>query len=136
MRIYLDHAATTYVDKKVLDKMTQCYCEIFGNTSSQHTYGRDAEKGVGAARVQVAKAIGAAPGEIYFTSGGTESDNWAVKGVAKFAKKGHIITTGIEHQAVLYTCKYLQAKGYSVTYLPVDEFGRVSPGDVENALHR
>ena len=91
MGIYLDHAATTYVDKKVLAKMTQCYSETFGNTSSQHTYGRDAEKGVGAARTAVAKEIGGSPGEIYFTSGGTESDNWAIKGVAEQAKKGHIM---------------------------------------------
>ncbi|MBT3319083.1 MAG: cysteine desulfurase [Clostridia bacterium] len=134
MGIYLDHSATTYVDKKVLAKMTQCYSETFGNTSSQHSYGRDAEKGVGAARAQVADAIGASPGEIYFTSGGTESDNWAIKGVAKFARKGHIITTGIEHRAVLDTCKYLEAKGFSITYLPVDAFGAVRADDVEKAL--
>lgn len=134
MSIYLDHAATTYVDKKVLDKMMECYTDTFGNASSQHGYGRDADKGVIAARAAVASAIGASPGEIYFTSGGTESDNWAIKGVAKFAKKGHIITSRIEHRAVLDTCKYLETKGFSVTYLPVDEYGRVSPGDVEDAL--
>ncbi len=134
MGIYLDHAATTYIDKKVLDKMTQFHCETFGNSSSQHGFGREAEKGVLTARAQVASAIGATPGEIFFTSGGTESDNWAIKGVARFHGKGHIITSCVEHQAVLDTCKYLQTQGFRVTYLSVDEFGQVRASDVQNAL--
>lgn len=134
MSIYLDHAATTYTDKKVLDKMIPYFSETFGNASSLHDFGRNAEKGVRVAREQTAKVLNANPGEIYFTSGGTESDNWAIKGVAKAVGKGHIITTPLEHHAVLDTCKSLEEEGFEVTYLPVDKFGQVSPGDVEKAI--
>lgn len=136
MSIYLDHAATTYTDKKVLDKMIPYFSETFGNASSLHDFGRKAEKGVRIAREQTAKVLGANPGEIYFTSGGTESDNWAIKGVAKAAGKGHIITTPVEHHAVLDTCRSLEGEGFEVTYLPVDKFGKVSADDVEKAIRK
>ena len=134
MGIYLDHAATTYTDDKVLEKMLPYFSQTFGNASSLHDFGRIAEKGVRTAREQVAKVLGANPGEIYFTSGGTESDNWAIKGAAKVAGKGHIITTPVEHHAVLDTCKSLEAEGFEVTYLSVDKFGQVSADDVEKAI--
>src|SRR5512137_1169541 len=134
--IYMDHSATTYVRKEVVEAMAPYHAEHFGNPSSIYSIARDSKKVVDAARAQVAKALGAEPDEIYFTSGGSESDNWAIKGVA-FAnrKKGnHIITSGIEHHAVLHTCQYLEKEGFTVTYLPVDQFGLVSPKDLENAI--
>ena len=134
MDIYLDHAATTYTDKKVLKAMMPYFSETFGNSSSLHGFGREAQKGVAKARSQVADAIGAKPAEIYFTSGGTESDNWAIKGAARFAGKGHIITTSVEHHAVLETCESLEKEGFEVTYLPVDKDGSVSPEAVKAAL--
>ncbi len=135
-RIYLDNAATTAVSPEVLETMLPYFTECFGNPSSIHGTGREAAKAVSAARKQVAAAIGAQPQEIYFTAGGSESDNWAIKGTA-FAKKNkgnHIITTAIEHHAVLHTCKWLEKQGFEVTYLPVDETGMVSPADVEKAV--
>lgn len=135
-RIYLDNAATTAVDPAVLQAMLPYYTEVYGNPSSIHATGRAAHKAVDAARRQVAAAIGAQAQEIYFTAGGSESDNWAIKGAA-FAKKGkgsHIITSAIEHHAVLHTCAWLEKQGFRVTYLPVDEYGRVKPGDVEKAV--
>lgn len=135
-RIYLDNAATTAVSPEVLETMLPYFTECFGNPSSIHGTGREAAKAVSAARKQVAAAIGAQPQEIYFTAGGSESDNWAIKGTA-FAKKSkgnHIITTAIEHHAVLHTCKWLEKQGFEVTYLPVDETGMVSPADVEKAV--
>lgn len=134
MGIYLDHAATTYTDKTVFDAMRPYFEDYFGNTSSQHGFGRAAEKAVLTARTQVASLIGADPADIYFTSGGTESDNWAIKGVAEAAGSGHIITSAVEHHAVLDTCKYLRSRGFDVTYLPVDGKGRVNPDDVEKAV--
>ncbi len=134
MEIYLDHAATTYTDKKVLKVMMPYFSETFGNASSLHGFGREAQKGVAKARSQVADAIGAKPAEIYFTSGGTESDNWAIKGAALLAGKGHIITTSVEHHAVLETCESLEKAGFEVTYLTVDKDGRVSPEAVRAAL--
>lgn len=135
-RIYLDNAATTAVSPEVLETMLPYFTEIFGNPSSIHGTGREAHKAVDNARKQVAAAIGATPQEIYFTAGGSESDNWAIKGIA-FAKRkqgNHIITTAIEHHAVLHTCKWLEKQGFTVTYLPVDETGLVSPADVEKAI--
>lgn len=134
MGIYLDHSATTYTDKRVLEKMLAYFDTDFGNASSLHNFGRDAEKGVGKARTQTANVIGANRDEIYFTSGGTESDNWAIKGVAEAAKQGHIITSRVEHHAVLDTCKYLETRGFEVTYLPTDEFGMISAKSVEDAI--
>ena len=135
-RIYLDNAATTAVSPEVLTAMLPYFTECYGNPSSIHSPGRDAHKAVDAARRQVAAAINADPSEIYFTAGGSESDNWAIKGTA-FAKRdkgNHIITTAIEHHAVLHTCQWLEKQGFEVTYLPVDENGLVSVEDVEKAI--
>ncbi|MBT1278297.1 cysteine desulfurase NifS [Thermoanaerobacter sp. CM-CNRG TB177] len=135
-RIYLDNAATTAVDKRVLEAMLPYYSDIFGNPSSPYSYGQEAKKAIEEAREKVAKALGADSDEIYFTSGGSESDNWALKGVAYALKdKGnHIITTEIEHHAVLNTCRYLEKEGFKVTYLPVDEYGVVKPEDLKKAI--
>jgi len=135
-RIYMDNAATTAVDKDILEGMLPYFTEVYGNASSIHATGRDARKAIENARRQVAKAIGAEPSEIYFTAGGTESDNWAIKGAAlyKRLKGNHIITSAIEHHAVLHTCQWLEKQGFEVTYLPVDEFGMVNPADVEKAI--
>lgn len=135
-RIYLDNAATTAVSPAVLEAMLPWFTEHYGNPSSIHGTGRDARKAVEAARRQTAAAIGAQAQEIYFTAGGSESDNWAIKGAA-FARRDrgdHIITTAIEHHAVLHTCQWLETQGFTVTYLPVDSEGRVSPADVEKAI--
>ena len=135
--VYLDNAATTKMKDSVLSAMMPYFFETFGNASSTYTTpGQAARSALGKARESVAKAIGAASGEIYFTSGGSEADNWAIKGVAlKNKKKGnHIITTTIEHHAVLHTCEFLEKQGYKVTYVPVDEYGMVSVGDIEKAI--
>lgn len=134
--IYLDNAATTPVDKKVLEAMLPYYSDIFGNPSSLYSYGQEAKKAIEEAREKVAKALGADFDEIYFTSGGSESDNWALKGVAYALKEkgNHIITTEIEHHAVLHTCRYLEKEGFKVTYLPVDEYGLVKPEDLKKAI--
>jgi cysteine desulfurase len=134
--IYLDHAATTPVKPAVLEAMRPYYTEHYGNPSSIYSIARESKKAIETARAQVAKALGAIPDEINFTSGGSESDNWAIKGIA-FAnrKKGnHIITSAIEHHAVLHTCQYLEKEGFSVTYLPVDSSGLVDPEDLEKAI--
>ena len=135
-RIYMDNAATTAVSPEVLQAMLPYFTDIYGNPSSIHSTGRDARRAVDAARKQVAAAIGAQPTEIYFTAGGSESDNWAIKGTAfaKRAKGNHIITSQIEHHAVLHTCAWLEKHGFEVTYVPVDEFGRVRVEDVEKAI--
>ena len=134
-RIYLDNAATTAVSPAVLEAMLPYFAQGFGNASSIHTQGREAKRAIETARRQVVKALNcAAPQEIYFTAGGSESDNWAIKGAALMHKSGHIITTAIEHHAVLHTCQWLEKQGYTVTYLPVDEYGRVSAAQVEKAL--
>ncbi len=134
--IYMDHAATTYTKKEVLEEMLPFFSEHFGNPSSIHKFGRDVRKYVDTAREKVAKALGALPEEIYFTAGGSEADNWAVKGTAyaNKSKGNHIITTQIEHHALLHTCEYLEKEGFEVTYLPVDEYGLVSVEDVKNAI--
>ena len=135
-RIYMDNAATTAISPEALAAMLPCFGQNYGNASSIHSTGRDARKALEEARRTVAACLGAKPNEIYFTSGGTESDNWAIKGAA-FAnrKKGnHIITSQIEHHAVLHTCEWLEKQGFEVTYLPVDEFGLVNPADVEAAI--
>jgi cysteine desulfurase len=134
--IYLDHAATTFVKPEVLAAMIPYFTEYFGNPSSIYGIARYSKKAIDTARVQTAKALGADPEEIYFTSGGSESDNWAIKGVALANRKrgNHIITTQIEHHAVLHTCQFLEKEGFQVTYLPVDQYGLVNPGDLENAI--
>lgn len=135
-RIYMDNAGTTAVAPEVLSAMLPYFTQCYGNASSIHSTGRDARKALEDARRRVAAAIGAAPSEIYFTSGGSESDNWAIKGYAyaNLKKGNHIITSQIEHHAVLHTCEFLKTQGFEITYLPVDEFGRVSVKDVENAI--
>lgn len=134
--IYLDHAATTYVKPEVFEAMKPFFCEHFGNASSIYSLGRDTKKAVEDAREKVAKAIGAQAREIYFTSSGSEADNWALKGVAAANKKkgNHIITTAIEHPAILNSCKYLEGEGFEVTYLPVDGDGLVSLEQIRNAI--
>ncbi len=135
-RIYVDHAATTPMRREVLDAMIPYFTENFGNASTVYQEGRTAKKAVSEARDAVAKAIGANTDEIFFTGSGTEADNWAIRGVAyaNKAKGNHIITSAVEHHAVLHTCQALEKEGFRVTYLPVDEFGMVSPEDVKNAI--
>lgn len=135
-RIYVDHAATTPMHPAVIEKMARTMKDIFGNPSSIHSFGREARKIVDEARFGIAKSIGAAETEIVFTSGGTEADNFAIFGAAEANKhKGnHIITTQIEHHAVLHACKELEKKGFEVTYLPVDEKGAISLTDFKQAL--
>lgn len=134
--VYMDHSATTYVRKDVLDAMIPYFAERFGNPSSIYHIARDSKQAIDTAREQVAAALGAESDEIYFTSGGSESDNWAIKGIAYANRKtgNHIITTKIEHHAVLRTCEYLEKEGFAVTYLPVDNYGFVNPADLENAI--
>lgn len=135
-RIYLDHAATTPTRPEVVRAMLPYFSRAFGNPSSLYSYGQEARKAVEEARVRVAGLIGARSEEIVFTSGGTEADNFALQGIA-FANEdrgNHIITTSIEHHAILETCKFLERRGFSVTYLPVDQYGLVDPGDVKKAI--
>jgi cysteine desulfurase len=134
--IYLDHAATTPVRKEVVEAMLPYFSEKYGNPSSIYSIGRDSKKAIEESREKVAKAIGAEPREIFFTGSGTEADNWAIKGVAyaNRQKGKHIITTAIEHHAVLHTCQYLESDGFEVTYLPVDADGLVSPEQVRAAI--
>lgn len=135
-RVYMDHAATTYTKQEVLDEMMPFFNQYFGNPSSVHQFGREVKKHVDNARIQVAKALGALPEEIYFTAGGSEADNWALKGIAyaNKAKGNHIITSTIEHPGMLETCKYLEKEGFKVTYLPVDEYGLISLQALEEAI--
>lgn len=135
-KIYLDHAATTRVDQRVIQKMLPYMSEVYGNANSQHFFGRDAQKAVDEARDTIAKLIGALPSEIYFTSGGTEADNWAIKGIAEVSNGKHIITTKIEHPAVLETCKQLAKQGYDITYVNVDSDGVVDLTELENSIRR
>lgn len=135
-RIYLDHAATTYLKPEVFVEMSPFFSINYGNPSSIHAFGREARKAVEVARERVAKALNAQSGEIFFTSGGTEANNWALKGIvaANKSKGNHIITSMIEHHAVLHTCENLEKLGFEVTYLPVDENGIVSPEQVKDAI--
>ena len=137
-RVYFDYNATTPTHPAVADFIRPFFTEFFGNPSSLHWAGRDVRGYFEAAREQVADMIGAQPGEVVFTGCGSESDNHAIKGVA-FAnreKGNHIITTTVEHPAVLNTCRYLETKGYEVTYLPVDQEGRIEPDDVAKAIRK
>mgnify|MGYP002544281051 FL=1 len=135
-KVYLDNAATTALSPKVLEQMMPYLTTIYGNPSSPHSFGQEARKGVDHARDQVAKALNALPEEIIFTGCGTESDNTVLFGVAeRYAKKGnHIITTNVEHHAILHTCEALEKRGVEVTYLPVDENGMVTAEQVANAI--
>ncbi len=135
-QIYLDYAATTPTHPEVVKAMLPYFTEVFGNPSSIHSYGQEAKGTIEEARAKVADLIGARGEEIIFTSGGTEADNFVLKGVA-FAneKKGnHIITSSIEHHAVIETCKFLERRGFSVTYLPVDAYGLIDPDEVRRAI--
>ncbi|MCK8518905.1 cysteine desulfurase NifS [Methanoculleus sp. 7T] len=132
----MDHAATTFMKPEVLAAMAPYFSRHFGNPSSIYRFSRESREGVEEARTRVATALGAGPEEIFFCAGGSEADNWAIKGVASALRKrgGHIVTSAIEHHAVLHTCRALEKQGFSVTYLPVDEYGRVDPGEVEDAI--
>lgn len=135
-RIYVDNAATTKVAPEVLEAMQPYFNSVYGNPSSIYQEGREAKAAIENARQQVADAIGASVKEIYFAGSGSEADNWAIRSAAKaFKSKGnHIITSAVEHHAVLHTCQDLEKEGFEVTYLPVDEYGMVSPEDVKAAI--
>jgi len=134
MRIYFDHAATTPVDAEVINAMKDYFDRKFGNASSLHSFGMEAREALEKSREEVAKLINADTSEIIFTGSGTESDNLAIKGIAFRIGTGHIITSSIEHPAVLETCRYLEKKGFEMTYLPVDRHGMVRIEDVEGAI--
>jgi cysteine desulfurase len=135
-KVYLDHSATTPVRAEVVGAMIPYLADKFGNASSIHRWGREARLAVNHAREQVSSLIGSKPDEIIFTSGGTESDNLALRGVSSaYSQKGkHIITTSVEHHAVLHTCQILEKNGFKVTYIPVDKYGLVDPDAVEKAI--
>jgi len=134
--IYLDNAATTKTSQEVVNAMLPYFTEHYGNASALYGFATEAHDAIEVAREQVAQVIGAKTEEIYFTAGGSEADNWAIKATAELLKtKGnHIITSKIEHHAVLYTCEYLEKNGFEVTYLDVDEFGIVDPEEVRKAI--
>ncbi|MBF1692552.1 MAG: aminotransferase class V-fold PLP-dependent enzyme, partial [Selenomonas sp.] len=137
MPVYLDYAATTPLDARVLMAMQPYLTEVCGNPSSLHCFGQAARRGVMRAREETAALIGASPSEVFFTSGGTESDNWALRGLAEERRKAgcrHIVTSAVEHPAVRETCRDLAAHGYALTEVPVDATGRVAPSDVAAAL--
>ncbi len=133
-KIYLDNAATTKADPRVIDATVRCLKEDYGNPSSIHSMGQKGKKILAEARKEVALLLGAHPDEIIFTSGGTESDNLGVQGAFRANEGNHLITTKIEHPAVLNTCKYLEERGADVTYLDVDEDGLVDPEDFESTI--
>ncbi len=134
--IYLDNAATTKTDPRVVEAMLPYFTEHYGNPSSVYEFSTPCKQAIGAVRETIAKSLGAKPGEIYFTAGGTESDNWAIKATAEaYASKGkHIITSKIEHHAVLHTCEYLEKRGFEVTYVDVDENGIVKVDELKRAI--
>jgi cysteine desulfurase len=134
--IYFDHAATTALDARVLDAMLPYFTTEYGNASSIYTLGRHAMQAIDSAREQVAGVLGCRPTEITFTGCGSESDNLAIKGIAYAAQKkgNHLITSSIEHHAVLHTCQYLERSGFNTTYLPVDAYGMIDPDDVGRAI--
>ena len=135
-RIYLDQAATTGLDAAVLSKMAPYFSDIFGNANSQHSFGREAVRGVDEARDTIASLIGAKPNEIYFTSGGTEADNWAIRGAAHAnrARGNHLIVSAVEHPAMLTTARELEKEGFEVMLAPVDEFGTVDVAKLEESI--
>jgi len=135
-RVYMDHAATTPTDIEVVKEMELYFTQKYGNSNSIHSFGQEARDAVEESRKKIAHLIGADPSEIIFTSGGTESDNYAIKGIAwANQKKGnHIITSKIEHHAVLHSCHFLEKHEFNVTYLPVDKYGLINPDDVKRAI--
>lgn len=135
-KVYLDYSATTPVKEEVINEMIPYFTEIFGNASSIHGFGQEAKKALEQARATVAKTLHTSPDTIYFTAGGSESDNWAIKGVmlANKAKGNHIITSKIEHHAILHTCEALEKEGFEVTYLDVDEYGQIRLDELEAAI--
>jgi cysteine desulfurase len=133
-RVYLDHNASTPVHPDVVAEMAPYFTEYFGNPSSVHAFGREAREGLDRARDRIADFLGVAPEEILFGSGGTESDNVAVKGLAFARGRGHLVTSRAEHPAVLRSCQWLETQGFAVTYLPVDESSMVDPADVKRAI--
>lgn len=135
-RVYMDHAATTPTDVEVVKEMEPYFTQKYGNPNSVHSFGQEARKAVEEAREKIAHLIGANPSEIVFTAGGTEADNYAIKGIAwANQKKGnHIITSKIEHHAVLHSCQFLEKQGFKVTYLPVDKYGLIDPEDVKKTI--
>ncbi|MBQ2804573.1 MAG: cysteine desulfurase [Clostridia bacterium] len=136
MKIYIDHAATTPCDKQVVEAMIPYFTDAFGNADSQHFFGRETAKAVADARQSIAQNIGCKPNELYFTASGTESDNWALKGVAlrRKSKGNHVIVSCIEHHAVLSSAQWLEKQGFKVTYLPVDSQGIVQPAELEKVI--
>jgi len=135
-RIYMDHAATTSTDVEVFEAMKPFFTQKYGNPNSIHSFGQEAREAVEEAREKIARLIGANPSEIVFTAGGTEADNYAIKGIAwANQKKGnHIITSQIEHHAVLHSCQFLEKHGFKVTYLKVDKYGLINPEEVKKAI--
>jgi cysteine desulfurase len=135
-RIYMDHAATTSTDVEVVEAMKPFFTQKYGNPNSIHSFGQEAREAVEEAREKIARLIGANPSEIVFTAGGTEADNYAIKGIAwANQKKGnHIITSQIEHHAVLHSCQFLEKHGFKVTYLKVDKYGLIDPEEVKKAI--
>ncbi len=136
MRVYFDHSATTPVAPEVLEEMLPFFSRRFGNASSIHAFGREAKVALEEARERVAGLIGADPSEIVFTSGGTEADNWAIKHIAFVAEpeKRHVVTSQVEHHAVLHSCQFLEKVGFEVTYLKPDRYGRIAPAQVAEAI--
>ena len=136
--VYLDYSATTPVKKEVFEVMVPFYTENFGNASSIYSIGREAKAVIDKSRETIAKTLNASPKEIYFGAGGSEGDNWALKGIAEanIEKGNHIITSKIEHHAILHTCQYLESRGFEVTYLDVDEYGMINLKDLENAIKK
>ena len=133
-RVYLDHNASTPVHSEVVAEMLPYFSDVYGNPSSVHGFGRDARAAVDAARDRVAAFLRVRADELVFTSGGTESDNFGVKGLALARGRGHVITSKVEHHAVLRSAQALEAQGFAVSYLPVDQYGMVDPDDVRRAL--
>lgn len=134
--IYADAAATTRISPYVLEKMMPYLTEQFGNASAVHRIGRTARTAIEEARIYIASALSCKPDEIFFTGSGTESDNWALRGICTETggRKNHIITSSVEHHAVLHTCRYLEKQGYRVTYLPVSSSGKINPDDLKKAI--
>jgi cysteine desulfurase len=135
-RVYLDNAATTCLDERVLQAMIPYFSMNYGNASSMHLFGNESKEILNTSRAEIAQSIGAQPGEVFFTSGGTEANNFALKGIAfaNRAKGNHIIVSSIEHDSILHTAEWLQSEGFRVTFLPVDQYGFVDPADVEKAI--